>query len=194
MTCMKRIALNKLTAHPDNANRMPEDRLAKLTAHIERTGQYPPLIVREHPAEDGCYEILDGHHRLRALERLGYEQANCDVWNVCDDEATVLLLTLNRLQGDDDPQRRGALLAQLRERLDVPAMAKLVPEDAPGITKLIELTRPPKELAAPVDADAMPQAVTFFIDAAQRDALLAKLRAVDRDRSRALVRLLELDE
>lgn len=191
---MKQIALDKLAAHPDNANRMPADVLDKLTRHIERTGQYPPLIVRPHPQHGDRYQVLDGHHRLMVLQQLEHTHARCDVWDVHDDDATLLLLTLNRLHGDDDPQQRGALLAKLHERLPMPQIARLVPENEPAIARLIELTRPPQELAEPVDADAMPQAVTFFLNAAQRDALLSKLRAVDHDRSRALVRLLELDE
>ena len=107
---MIEIPLGQLRARIDNANVMPEALLAKLVRHIERTDRYPHLIVR--PIADaglgaeGFYEILDGHHRAAALRRLGRTTARCEVWEVDDDEALVLLATLNRLQGRDDVLKR----------------------------------------------------------------------------------------
>src|SRR5688572_1634847 len=43
---MPQIPLDQLESHPDNANRMPPALLAKLRAHIKKSGEYPPLIVR----------------------------------------------------------------------------------------------------------------------------------------------------
>ena len=57
------VPLTALRPHPANANVMTEDLLEKLTANISRQGDYPPLVVRPHPDEDGFYQILDGHQR-----------------------------------------------------------------------------------------------------------------------------------
>ena len=103
---MIEIPLTHLRSRADNANIMPEALLIKLAGHIERTGRYPHLIVRPMPGETGAYEILDGHHRAEALRRLRSETARCEVWEVDDDEALVLLATLNRLQGRDEVRRR----------------------------------------------------------------------------------------
>src|SRR5262245_40077038 len=112
---MPMIALDQLDDHPENANRMTPDALAKLRLHISRTGNYPPLIVRRSPACADRHQILDGHHRAKALRELGHTSAQCAVWDVQDDRrAAMLLLTLNRLHGEDDPRRRGTLLAKLR--------------------------------------------------------------------------------
>lgn len=190
---MPMIDLDKLEAHPANANIMPEQTLAKLTAHIAATGNYPPLIVRPHGEK---YQLLDGHHRAIALQRLGYAQANCEVWDVDDEQASILLLTLNRLQGEDDPRKRGELLAHLRESLDMDELLTRVPDDAVRIEKLIALTKPPEKdaIAPPPDLAKMPQAVTFFMTGAQRRVLFAKLKNIAPDRSEALVTLLQLDE
>jgi ParB-like chromosome segregation protein Spo0J len=190
---MKTIALDDLKSHPENANRMPDDLLAKLTAHIRQSGQYPPLIVRPNPSGSG-YQVLDGHHRLEALRRLDYVEARCDVWDVDDERARLLLLTLNRLEGHDDPERRGALLRKLAEEMDAKELAHLVPDGAAAIEKLMRLTDPPPPPAPPPEVEMMPHAVTFFLTGPQRRTLFARLSAVAGDRSEALVRILQLDE
>lgn len=190
---MPRIPVELLIPHPDNANRMNDAMLAKLSRHIERTGKYPPVIVRPHPTEKEKYQILDGHHRLLVLQQMGHNEAECDVWELNDDDAALMLLTLNRLHGEDDPQKRGALLSRLKGSLSLPEMIKLLPDDAKAIEKLIDLTKAAPALAPPMNADDMPQAVTFFLKAAQRKKLFDALREVHRDRSQALMIALNLE-
>jgi ParB-like chromosome segregation protein Spo0J len=193
MNTMMDIELNRLRPHPDNPNVMPEPLLAKLIRHIEQAGDYPALIVRPHPDEDGAYQVLDGRHRLEALRRLKRAHARCDVWDVDDDRARLLLLTLNRLQGADDPLRRARLLKELDQSMGIAALTKLIPDDAAKVKRMIELTEPPPPLAAAPALDAMPQAVTFFLTGAQKERLDRRLRAVRPNRSEALIELLQLD-
>ena len=189
---MPTIALDLLDDHPDNANRMGEDLLAKLVAHIRDSGKYPPLIIRPHPQHAGRYQILDGHHRAKALRQLGRTEACCEIWDVDDGQTDLLLLTLNRLCGEDDPYRRGALLKRVATLSDLKELAAKLPEDVQRIRKLIEATLAPPSPLPPPDLASMPQAVTFFLTAPQRDRLFDRLKAVARDRSEALVALLEL--
>src|SRR3989442_1264884 len=107
------VPLDDLLPHPLNSNVMPPYLQAKLWAHIKRTGRYPFLVVRPHPDEPGKYQVLDGHHRVAVLRDLGHTEARCDVWQVDDREAKLLLATLNRLQGQDLPRRRAQLLHEL---------------------------------------------------------------------------------
>lgn len=71
----RRVALERLHAHPLNPNVMPAEVRAKLARHIERTGLYPPLIVMPDPDDVGEYRLLDGHQRAQVLADLGHEQA-----------------------------------------------------------------------------------------------------------------------
>jgi hypothetical protein len=189
---MSLIALQHLHAHPANANRMPSDLFKKLVAHIKQWGDYPPLIVRPHPRLHGEYEILDGHHRAEALRQLGEAFANCEIWNVSDERATLLLLTLNRLHGEDDPQKRGKLFEELARTTDIEDIVKLVPDDVDRITALVHLTQQPGPVADPVPLDHMPEPVTFFLFPAQRRRLLDHLSEYSSDRSEALLAALNL--
>ena len=122
----KLIPIGDLVAHPLNSNVMPDDLRAKLKAHIKRTGRYPFLVIRPHPEEPGKYQVLDGHHRVEVLRTLGHTTVRCDVWNVDDREARLILATLNRLQGQDAPIKRAQLIHELFELLDHLAVLTLL--------------------------------------------------------------------
>jgi len=187
------IAVDRIEDHPENANRMNDALLGKLIAHLERSGHYPPLIVRPHPSQADRFQLIDGHHRLLALKRLGRPEANCEIWEVDDACVTELLLTLNRLHGEDDPFRRAALLGRLAASMPLEEMARRLPENAQRIRKLTALLDRPA-LAPPPPLVDLPQTVTFVMTARQRARLIDKLEAICKDRTRALLRLLKLDD
>ena len=123
------VPLSKLCPHPANANVMPEELLIKLAENIRRGGDYPPLIVRPHPQDDGCYQLLDGHQRLEALKRLGWREASCYLWPCDDERALVLVAILNRLEGQDDPRLRAELIKALAQVTSPEELVLLLPED-----------------------------------------------------------------
>jgi len=169
------IPLTKLLGHPGNANVMSEDNMAKLRSHIERHGHYEPLVVRTHPSATGYFEMLNGHHRKMVLEHLGHEQANCVVWKVSDEEALMLLATLNRLSGQDDPYKRSALLTELSQRYESKELLKQLPETREQLHKLLAIARQPEPL--PPDAlGEIPQAMMFFVRRDQKKLIEQALR------------------
>lgn len=190
---MENLSLDILDDHPGNANRMNNELFQKLIGHISESKNYPPLIVRPHPQTKGRYQILDGHHRAKALRELGYTQANCDVWDVDETQTDMLLVTLNRLCGDDDPYKRGEILERLSQSMDIDALAKKLTDDSQRIRKLIEATKPPPKPLEPREVSQMPHGVMFFLTAAQRSCLFTQLKPLAKDRSAALILLLELD-
>ncbi len=143
------IALDNLVAHPLNSNAMPDDLREKLRAHIKRTGRYPFLVVRPHPEETGKFQVLDGHHRVAILRELGHTDARCDIWDVDDREAKLLLATLNRLEGQDLPIRRAQLIHDLLGETSLDDLAGLLPETAKQLEELHALLEfPADDIAA----------------------------------------------
>ena len=188
------IPIARLHPHPDNSNVMPEPLLAKLAANIARSDRYPPVIVRPLPTGEHtemAYQILDGHHRVEALRRLQHDTARCVVWDVDDDEAMLLVATLNRLEGTDDARKRAALVGKLSDRHELKALADRLPERTEQLKKLLTLAvpAPPPRPAPPIEA--MPQAVHFFLLPEQRRRLDAALRDIGGAREAALMTMVE---
>ena len=172
------VPVDALVPHPLNANVLPEDLREKLKAHIRATGRYPHLIVRPHPSQEGKYEVLDGHHRLLVLRDLGHRQARCDVWDVNDREANLLLATLNRLEGQDLPIRRAQLIHELLGEMNLADLAGLLPESEKQIEELHSLLEfPAEDIAALLDAEAdeaekvLPRVMSFVVTPDQEETI-----------------------
>jgi ParB-like chromosome segregation protein Spo0J len=172
------VSLDNLRPHPLNANVMPEDLRAKLLAHIKHTGRYPFIVVRPFPDEPGQFEILDGHHRIDILRELGHTEARCDVWNVDDREAKLLLATLNRLEGQDLPIKRAQLIHELLGEMNLGDLSGLLPETDKQIEELESLLQfPADEIAALLEAEAekaekvLPRVMTFVVSSEQEELI-----------------------
>ncbi len=161
----KTIALKYLLPHPDNPNRMGKANFAKLIRNIQRTGRYEPLIVRPHPQRPGYFQIINGHHRHQALEKLGYKTAEAVVWDVDDAETDILLATLNRLTGSDVLKKKLALLKNLTSRMQTAELAKLLPQTASQLERLTNLRLPTAPAKADVEVFATP--LMFFLNSGQ---------------------------
>lgn len=181
MTCD--IAVDRLEPHPANANVMSEGSMDKLRRHIARSGRYEPLVVRplDGAADGPRYQVLNGHHRLAVLRQLGHERVRCEVWEVDDREALLLLATLNRLEGRDDPLRRATLLARLSEGAtepDLTKLARLLPEDRAALDRALALAREPLPLPVPPgESPAAFKPMTFFLTSAEHETVGRALRA-----------------
>lgn len=174
----KMVALDDLIAHPLNSNVMPDDLRAKLKAHIKRTGRYPFLVVRPHPNEPSKYQVLDGHHRVAVLRELGHTEARCDVWEVDDREAKLLLSTLNRLQGQDQPLKRAQLIHELLAEMNVADLGGLLPETDKQIEELHALLEFPAEEVAALLAEqaeeaekVLPRILSFVVTPEQEELI-----------------------
>lgn len=83
-------AISDFKDHPFHIN-MDED-MVKLIESIEVNGQLMPVLVR--PSKNG-YEMISGHRRKYAMEKLGYQKVKAIVKNLNDDEATILMVDSN---------------------------------------------------------------------------------------------------
>jgi ParB-like chromosome segregation protein Spo0J len=172
------VPLDDLIPHPLNANVMPDEMREKLRVHIQRSGRYPFVVVRPHPTEPGKFEILDGHHRVGVLRDLGHTEVRCDVWEVSDREAKLLLATLNRLEGQDQPMRRALLIHELLGEMSIGDLAGLLPETDKQIEDLHTLLEfPADEIAALLDKEAeqeekvLPRVMSFVVTPEQEEMI-----------------------
>jgi ParB family chromosome partitioning protein len=178
------IPLAALEPHPLNSNVMPEELREKLKANIKQSGRYPFLVVRPHPETDGKFQVLDGHHRVAILKELGHTDARCDVWQVTDREAKLLLATLNRLEGQDLPIRRAQLIHELLGEMNANDLAGLLPESEKQLEELHSLLEfPADEIAELLGQEAeeaekvLPRVMTFVVTPEQEELIQGAVEA-----------------
>ena len=190
------VPLDRLTGHPDNPNRQSKSTFIKLVRNIGQTGKYEPLVVRPHPQRSGHFQIINGHHRYKALEKLGYKQADVVIWDIDDRQADILLATLNRLCGSDVLDKKITLLKRLSERLAASELSKLLPQTRSQIERLINLKLP--SLPAQISCMNFPKPMVFFVSDLQQQIIEKALSAAGGDcnekteaakRSESLVRI-----
>lgn len=138
---MPSIQLQLLHEDPRNANVCSEETLDKIRRNIERSGLYPSLIIRPYPKKKGHYLILDGHHRKKVLERLGYEAVNCEIWDTDEQGAQLALATLNRLRGEDEPRKRAQLIQSLMQSIPLSNLTAYIPESEKQVSDLLALLK-----------------------------------------------------
>jgi len=163
------IEISKLIAHPANPNVMGKEKFNKLVANIERTGLYEPIVVRPHPKKKDCFEIINGHHRVKALEELGKRKADCVVWDVDDEQAAILLTTLNRLAGSDEPGKKVELLKELSKKFSSIELAKLLPQTKKQIEQLASLKLNDIKIKTSIESFAIP--LVFFVSKEQKEII-----------------------
>ena len=88
------IEISKIKDFPNHPFKVIDDeKMDALIESIKERGVLSPAIVR--PKEDGSYEMISGHRRKHASQRLGIKTLKCLVKDLTDDEATILMVDSN---------------------------------------------------------------------------------------------------
>ena len=83
--------LRTFTNHPFKV--IGDSQMIELQDSIKKYGVLNPLIDR--PRKEGYYEIISGHRRKYAAERLGYKKIPVIIRMMQDDEAVVTMVDSN---------------------------------------------------------------------------------------------------
>lgn len=88
------IELERLRSFSNHPFKVQADsQMIELQESIEKYGILNPLIVR--PIPEGVYEIISGHRRKYAAEKLGYRKVPVIIRAMKDDEAVVSMVDSN---------------------------------------------------------------------------------------------------
>ena len=100
------IPLSEIDDFPDHPYRVLDDEdMQALMDSISDRGVITPAMVRK--KDDGRYEVISGHRRKRACERLGLETLRCEVVDVSRDEAIILMVDSNSQRSEIAPCDKG---------------------------------------------------------------------------------------
>ena len=113
---------------------LDDEDMQNLMESIKDRGVITPAMVRK--KDDGRYEMISGHRRKHASERLGLETLRCEVVEVSRDEAIILMVDSNSQRSEIAPTDKGkaykmkleAIKRQQGERTDLtsaPVVQKL---------------------------------------------------------------------
>ena len=88
------LPLSEIDPFPDHPFHVRDDEdMMNLVESVKANGVITPATVRK--KEDGRYELLSGHRRLRACELAGMDSLRCEIVDMDRDEATVFMVESN---------------------------------------------------------------------------------------------------
>ena len=91
---IREIPLTEIDAFPGHPFKVQDnDDMMQLAQSIAQHGVVTPATVRK--KADGRYELISGHRRRRACEIAGLHTLRCEVVEMDDDEATILMVESN---------------------------------------------------------------------------------------------------
>lgn len=96
--------IDEFPNHPYQV-RMDED-MTQLVESVKERGIITPVILRK--KEDGRYEMVSGHRRMKACQLAGLETLKADVQDLTRDEAIILMVESNLQRSTILPSEKAA--------------------------------------------------------------------------------------
>ena len=190
------VPLSEIDDFPEHPYRVLDDEdLKELEESIRDRGVITPALIRR--KENGRYEMISGHRRKRACEKLGLFSMRCEVVDISRDEAIILMVDSNSQRSEIAPCDKGKAykmrleaLNRQGKRTDLTSgpvgtkskpvnsreeLAGTVPDSARQIQRYIRLTYLVKELQDFVDEGRIKMRpaveLSYLDEEAQRDVV-----------------------
>ena len=134
--------IDDFSEHPYRV--LDDEDMEGLMESIKERGVITPAMVRK--KDDGRYEMISGHRRKRACERLGLPSMRCEIVDVSRDDAIILMVDSNSQRSEIAPTDKGRAyqmkleaIKRQGERTDLtstPVGEKLSGKEATSVAKL----------------------------------------------------------
>jgi ParB family chromosome partitioning protein len=109
------IALDKLNSDTFSVrDEVDDEHISEISESLEKDGQWNPIIVR--PGEQGSYDIIAGHTRYKAAERLGWDSLEATVKDVDDERGKELALKTNLKRKSMSKIEEGKIVNEILDR------------------------------------------------------------------------------
>lgn len=124
------IPILEIDDFPDHPFKVRDDEdMENLIESIKERGVITPATVRKLP--NGRYEMISGHRRKRACEKLGMETLRCEVVDMNKEEATILMVESNFQRSEILPSEKAYAYKMryeaMKKSVGRPSNDKLVP-------------------------------------------------------------------
>lgn len=183
------IPLTEIEFYSDNNVAQPfkidEEELNRLTESIKSMGQLTPATVRE--LDSGKYELLSGHKRYIALQRLGYKTILCRVCDFNNKEAFKAVCHANIQRKGEKPTEICNMFNGYRQRfgedMSVTEMSTFFGVSPKTLYRCIHINNLIDELKPLVDTGMLSIHAVEIIDALndeQQKVLFGYLKKVEK--------------
>ena len=143
------LSVDLIKPNPNQPRRYFEPKaLQELSQSIKQQGVLQPLIVRIHPVLEGCFELVAGERRWRALKLAGETEAPVIIKKLGDDEALEVALLENIQREDLTPIEEGLCYQELMQLhgLTQEELASKLGKDRSTIANMVRLLVLPKAI------------------------------------------------
>ena len=113
MRTIENVSIEALVEAAENPNEMTDTQMLSLMEFMRQEGYLQPLHVR--PLDGSRYEIVDGHHRVRAAKELGLTTLPAVIEDVGPEKAMIRRIGLNKHRGELNLGLTGKHLKELHE-------------------------------------------------------------------------------
>ena len=139
---LKRVSVSAVHTNPWNPNMQSEEEFEAVRSGLAIYGQVAPLVVRTHPKKKDQFELVDGEHRLLAMQEIGIKECDAyDLGKITDAKAKKLTVVLSEARGRNDHVKLGKVMEDLMQQLDPVEMLAGIPQTMDQVNDLIELAR-----------------------------------------------------
>ena len=148
------LPVDLIKPNPNQPRRYFEHKaLQELSQSIKQQGVLQPLIVRIHPVLKGCFELVAGERRWRALKLAGQTEAPVIIKNFGDDEALEVALLENIQREDLTPIEEGQCYHELMQLngLTQEELASKLGKDRSTIANTVRLLVLPKAIQQDIE-------------------------------------------
>ena len=169
---IKMVPIETIKPSPfENANEFSEELFASLRKDIETNGLIGQALV-VNPKEN---TLVDGHHRLRAMQELGYKKVPVIFYEPKDEtEHKILSIALNKKRGNFNEQKLHNLIKSIHDsgRYSLEELAEKLGFNNSEIKEKLEAIKIDQDLINKLENDAreqensLPMLMTFSIDKA----------------------------
>lgn len=156
---LRDIPVSAISMNPEaisvRAVREKSRQFAELMQSIAQRGLFNPIVVRPHPKLKGRFTIVDGLHRLTAIQKLQWDTVQANVVSISDTDMLETQLIANVQRRDNSPAENARALFNIvnsNPNLTVKKLAERVSKTESWIYQQFKLLRLPKEVQEEVDA------------------------------------------
>ena len=143
------LPIDRIKPNPNQPRRSFDTKaLQELSQSIQHQGVIQPLIVRNHPILEGCFELVAGERRWRALQLAGETQAPVIIKKLGDTEALEVALLENIQREDLTPIEEGQCYHELMRLhgLTQEELASKLGKDRSTVANMVRLLALPKAI------------------------------------------------